>query len=133
MLLKRVIENGRVMGVRALRAGAVQKFTFRYISTGMKEGWLTIAGGIITINVFPTPYKYAIQRPPGVYCCFCEKPLYDSLVAKQHMLHEHPSKPSPDPSHPTGYRRDNFYYAVRTDPPPEAGMVFQTGHFKNKS
>ena len=107
-----------VRGIQVLRAGMVQRFTQNFINGALKEGWLSIGNGCMTINAIAGALTYRIVRVPGAYCCHCLEsvPGGDSLAAAkeslQHVTQAHQGEDSPDPSNPAGYRMENCYTVV---------------------
>jgi hypothetical protein len=88
----------------------------RVVFGGMAEGWLSIAGGKLTIKTGPDvdDHVFEIVAPPGVFCCHCgEKLEAGNEVAQKHVASDHAGGKSPDESHPAGYRQDNFFRLVR--------------------
>ncbi len=111
-----------VRAVMILRAGKAQKFSPSIVEQGGKQGWLTMADGMLTINAVaaadddtPTAVKYRVLRTPGLYCCHCEIELADTPAAKLHVTRLHEGAESPDESNPAGYRRDNWFTCERED------------------
>ncbi len=109
------------------------------VESGAAEGWLSLGDGKITIKTAPDlpDLVYAIERPPGHYCCECDAPLDDEHSARRHVLVEHAGmdpRKVPDSagvqanyydllatgsfkasrkSHPAGYERINYYDCVK--------------------
>lgn len=110
-----------VSGVRVLRAGKVQRFTQNFLNGGLKEGWLSMGDGRITIADLSAPLTYQIVRVPGAYCCHCDEPVpggqspATAAESLEHVSQAHPGITSPDPSNPSGYRVENCYTAVLED------------------
>jgi hypothetical protein len=102
-----------VKGIKVLRAGPEQHLSPRFIEGGLGEGWLKIARGCVLIAGQDGEVAYRIVRPPGLYCCHCEKRLEDGGTAQAHVAATHDGVRSPDPGAPGGYRRDNYYDCVK--------------------
>lgn len=83
------------------------------IEGGAAEGWLSLGGGKVTIAAEGGDVVYAIERPPGHYCCHCDAKLDGEHQARAHVASNHKGKASPDEKHPAGYRKDNFYSCVK--------------------
>jgi len=135
MLLKRLYDHSggtpKFAGVRVLRAGRRQRFSQGLVDEAVRDGWMALADGRITVRGVDKTLTYRIVRGPGYYCCYCGEPQPGAPEAKAHVtMHvEAPSNPSwfrrlvggrkalelPDPQNPSGYRRDNFYECVRED------------------
>lgn len=103
-----------VIGVRVLTEtkNGVQKFTPNLVEGGAAEGWLSVANGKITIHGENGDCVYAIKRPPGYYCCHCQKKLSDG-AGQPHVTANHKDVVSLDRRNPSGYRKDNFYYCTK--------------------
>lgn len=118
MLLKRVFDHSGTEPVldhvKVLRASDKQHFSTRFVEKQIADGLMSMGQGKITLHTKPE-LKYTIVRPPGLYCAHCNASLADASMAKQHVESAHKGKPSPDESNPAGYRRDNFYTAVKED------------------
>lgn len=117
MLLKRLYDHSgeqpRVSGIKVLRAGPRQKFSTRFIEGGSAEGWLSMTQGKVILHGSGGDVVYRIERAPGYYCCHCERKLDDGPGGRVHVETAHAGKASPDPSNPSGFRRDNFFACVR--------------------
>lgn len=118
LVLKRLYDaKGAVTGVEVKYAKAVgseQHFSPRLIEGGIAEGWLsTDYTKKLTIDGENKELVYEILRRPGTYCCHCDKSVDDSPAGAAHVAAAHKGKKSPDPSNPSGFRRDNFYACRR--------------------
>ena len=125
MLLKRLFDHTdpkkpRCSGVQVMRGGEYQKFSTRLVERAVKEGWLTLGGGKVTLASDP-PTVYAIERAPGYYCCHCKVPLDSQKDAQLHVAKEHAGKESPDLSNPAGYERIHAYECKRAPAPKAKG------------
>lgn len=128
MLLRRVYDQGQLVGVRVLRSKPRQRFSTGLVQQGIAEGWLALDGGRIIIRAANGAYAYRILRGPGYYCCYCGASQPGSLEAQAHVAThvEAPTSPGwlrrivggnkppapPDPQNPSGYRRDDYYECV---------------------
>lgn len=125
LYLKRQYERdgdkiGKVNGVKVLRARRVHHFTPDFVQGGAAEGWLSLSGGRITIHGVDGDVVYVIVRAPGHYCCFDDAALPDAgtmlasglTIGSTHVKEVHENAASPDPSNPSGYRKENFYTGV---------------------
>lgn len=108
------VKPGAVRGVVVKRADhGAQKFTQKFLDTGLEEGWLSMGNGQITItNLEGDNLIYEIVRKPGHYCCHCDAPVGSSKDGEKDCKEQHKGIVSPDPGNPSGYRRDNFYSCV---------------------
>lgn len=104
-------------------ARAEQNFSTALVEAAIREGWMSIGGGKLVLDVKPERLIYAIRRGPGHYCCHCGTHLSDAnqrvpghegnlTVGMQHVAEAHPNTPSPDPGNPAGYCRLNHYECV---------------------
>jgi hypothetical protein len=116
------VKPGAVRGVKVLSARAgVHHFTQNFIDGGVREGWLSLGGGKLTVTPAEgDPVVYRIVRTPGHYCCHCDAPLSDAgqlrggkTLGTLHVEEKHGGAASPDPNNPAGYRRENHYTCVK--------------------
>lgn len=119
-----------VRGVEIRSAPDHQHFTPRLMDAGQREGWLVRDGNLITLRGVNRTVTYQIVSGPGYYCCHCGRPCDDGRSAREHIAADHEG-PSPDPTNPAGYRRDNYYAAVRLEgtaplPPADAAAAYHT-------
>lgn len=111
----------KVTGVKIIRAKELQRLTQHFIDGGIGEGWLSIARGNLVIHGEDGDVTYQIVRTPGGYfCCHCGEKIEDAGVlfdveggqitkGQQHVKKEHEGATSPDPTNPSGYRKEDFY------------------------
>lgn len=116
MLLKRIYRHDGpepvLDRVEVLRAKDKQNFSTRFVEKGIQSGLVTLSSDTLTLNTEPV-MTYRIVNGPGYYCCHCEEPLTDPLMAFVHLRDEHEGAASPDAQNPAGYRRDNFFACER--------------------
>lgn len=91
-----------------------QHFSERLVRKGQEEGWLTIDKGTLTIYAKPENLVYEIVRVPGRYSCYDGSKLPDDegdtgRLARAVIAERHAGQPSPDPAHPSGYYKINYY------------------------
>lgn len=99
---------------------AEQNFTTRMVEAGLAEGFMSIAGGKLTLRAKPEDLVYTIKRGPGHYCCHCGVKLPDAAAfvadgvtaGMQHVADAHPGEKSPDAGNPAGYGRINYFECV---------------------
>ena len=85
-----------------------QKFSERLVTRGLREGWLEMGAGRLTLKGKP-PLTFKIVSYPGYYCCHDEKYFEDGAEAQAYTETLYASIPSPDKQNPSGYRRDAHY------------------------
>ncbi len=110
-----------VSHVRVLRAGRKQKFSPDLVATGAAQGWLSMAGGRITLHAEDGEHVYRVVRVPGTYCCHCGVSVHDAGGARAHIAAEHEGATSPDPENPSGYMRTHAFKGVRESAPATTG------------
>jgi hypothetical protein len=125
MLLKRIYENNgaRCVGVQLRHTGihAEQNFSQRIVFAGMGEGWLAIAGDMLTLHTDVGDLKYKVKREPGYYSCHDGKRIPISALAEKERSQTGQGKlaaaearaylavagvagkPSPNKANPSGY------------------------------
>lgn len=94
---------------------AGQNFSGGLVEAALREGWMTVSPGKITLHVQPEELVYSITRMPGRYCCHCAEKLPDDAtgeLARAHVGGLHAGVPSPDAQHPAGYCMLNHYECV---------------------
>lgn len=116
MRLKRFFGFGtdEVSHVNVSDKNVYHNFSPRFIVRGVQEGWITFTRDTLTIKSNP-PVVYTIVRGPGHYCCFCNEKLGDSTDGKLHVETVHNKEELTDSTHPSGFRKDNFYFCHRED------------------
>ena len=102
-----------VVAIKILNASPVMHFSPRLIEQGSMQGWLTVSSGKVILKGVDGEVSYKITDVPGFFCCHCNMPLTDELASRLHIKETHGKKKSPDPSNPSGYRKDNFYNCVK--------------------
>jgi hypothetical protein len=109
-----------VRGIRVLRASERQHFSPGLIDGGIREGWLSMGQGRLTLHGEAGDVVYQLVRTPGAYCCHCDARIEDASVlvapgftrGRQHVAQAHPGVASPDPTSPAGYRVESYYTGV---------------------
>jgi len=89
-----------------------QNFSSGLVDAGLREGWISLSKGKITLHTRPEELIYTIDRTPGRYCCHCDEKLPDDAtgeMARSHVAAEHEGEKSPDPQNPSGYCMLNHY------------------------
>lgn len=107
------IEKPQVSHIEVLSASREWKVSDSVIEKGVREGWLTLGDGRVTLKTGAADVVYRIMRLPGHYCCFCEEKIEDDgrgTQARKHIVMH--TLPSPDANNPSGWRKDNFYFCV---------------------
>lgn len=94
-----------------------QNFSTRLVGAGIEEGWISVQDGKLIVHAEPEPLVYDIVAAPGRYSCFDGEKLPDDpedkgTLARQALAHQYPGMTSPDPDHPAGYYKINYYECV---------------------
>lgn len=114
MYLKRIHEGGKCVGVRVLHTGTSreQNFSTRLVFQAAAEGWLTIAGDVLTIAAQNAKLVYKVTARPGYYCVHDGEPMPDAATARMYVAQKFAGVPSPDPGNPAGYGLRNHFECV---------------------
>lgn len=96
---------------------AEQHFSTGFVENGIEEGWIAIQDGKLVLYAVPENLVYDIRRVPGRYSCFDGSKLPDDeddsgKLARVVIAERHVGAPSPDPAHPAGYFKINYYDCV---------------------
>lgn len=92
-----------------------QHFSRRLVDAGLREGWLSLRKGMLTLHTAQGDLDYTVQRMPGLYCCHCDATLDDDPTGeagRAHVAAMHADTASPDASNPAGYLRTHAYECV---------------------
>jgi len=103
--------------IRHTGTSCEQHFSTRLVERGMAEGWIAIQDGHLILYAQPENLIYDIVRTPGRYSCFDGRKLPDDpgdtgALARALLAEQHTGQPSPDPNHPAGYEKINYYDCV---------------------
>ena len=103
----------KISHVEVLHVGERQHINQRFIDNGVAQGWLTLGDGKLTFKTAADEDDFVLEiaRVPGFYSCFTGEKLGGEDAAKSHAAAQHGE--SPDPQHPAGYRRNNYYECLK--------------------
>lgn len=96
---------------------AEHHFSTGLVEKAQEEGWMAIQDGKLILYAVPENLLYDITRLPGRYCCFDGSKLPDDeddsgTLARAYLAEHFPNQVSPDPDHPAGYYKINYYDCV---------------------
>ena len=125
MYLKRRYKDGKVSGVKVLRAHKIEHLSPNMVQTGLMEGWASMKDGKFTVHGEDGDVSFHVVRLPDTYwCCHCDEEIVDAglrssvdglTIGQRHVKDKHGDAKSPDPSNPAGYRKDNHFTLVTDD------------------
>ncbi len=92
--------------------GTRQNFSTKRMLEYAEMGLSKIDKGIMTLGTVPE-LKFKIIRSPGRYCCHDDHPCGNGKEALAYIQEHFAGIDSPDPSNPSGYRKDNYYATER--------------------
>lgn len=103
--------------IRHTGLDAEQHFSTGLVEQGLEQGWIAIQDGKLILYAMPENLVYDIRRVPGRYSCFDGAKLPDDEadrgdLARAYLAEHHSGQTSPDPQHPAGYYKINYYDCV---------------------